>query len=151
MTVELLPGFLVHLDMERSRPHNGRMTRQSDAQAAFAVDIAPRIRSVIDGCRLTPAELARRCGVTRAAVIQWGDTGKISAAQIARLASVTGADVAWLMTGKGGYSPEDRAWLDQVKSLPETDRRRIQALTDGLAFTAEPADSNNSSPHKKSA
>lgn len=151
MVVELPPQNLVHLDMETTRPQTLGMARQTAAQAAFAADIAPRLREVVNGCGLTPAELARRCGVTRAAVIQWGESGQISAAQIAKLASVTGADVAWLMTGKGGYSAEDRAWLDQVKTLPETDRRRIQALTDGLALTADPADPDKSTPSQKSA
>ena len=113
--------------------------------------MALRIQHAIEVSGETPAELARRCGVTRAAIVQWADTGKISAVQVADLADATGVSAEWLLTGKGGYSPEDRALLDQIKSLSEADRRRIQALADGLAFTANVASEDTDTPSRKSA
>lgn len=127
------------------------MAKRPEKQAGFWSDMAERIRSAIDQSGLTPAELARRCGVTRAAVVQWADTGKISAVQIADLANAAGVDAEWLLTGKGGYSPEDRALLDQIKSLSDADRRRIQALADGLALTADVTSEDRTDPTRKSA
>ena len=127
------------------------MAKRPEKQTEFWSRMADRIRSAIDQSGLTPAELARRCGVTRAAVVQWADTGKISAVQIADLADAAGVDAEWLLTGKGGYSPEDRALLDQIKSLTDADRRRIQALADGLALTADVATGTPSDPTRKSA
>lgn len=127
------------------------MAKRPDKQAEFWGQIAARIQKAIKDSGETPAELARRCGVTRAAVVQWAQTGKISAVQIADLAGATGVSAAWLLTGEGGYSPEERAWLEQMKSLSDADRRRIQTITDGLALTANIPEPEDEDGHRKSA
>jgi len=116
--------------MEQRELYIHFMAKRPEKQTEFWRQIAARIQSAIDSSGLTPAELARRCGVTRAAVVQWADTGKISAVQIADFASAAGVSAEWLLTGKGGYSPEDRAWLDQLKSLSDADRRRPESQPD---------------------
>lgn len=146
-----MPIRLAKLDTTKQAPYIPVMAKRPERQAVFWEEIAQRIRSVIEDSELSVAELARRSGVTRAAVAQWADTGKISAAQVAFFAAAAGVSAEWLLTGKGGYSPEERAWLEQIKSLSDEDRRRIQALTDGLALTSGIESDQDQDPAKKSA
>lgn len=127
--------------MNRVSAHNYGMAKRSDKHAQFCRELAPRLVIAMRESKLEQAEVARQMGVSRSAVTQWLESGKIQAAQIPGFASATGVSVEWLMTGKGGISPQDKAWLDKLHKLPESEQRRIQSFTDALHITAPHEDS----------
>jgi transcriptional regulator with XRE-family HTH domain len=67
------------------------------------VRLSPRIRKARTAAHLTQSELARRVGVSRAAVANWehGDRGQPATERLLRIALATDVAYEWLATGRG--------------------------------------------------
>lgn len=109
-------------------------------QKAFAVAIAGRLKIALEQSGLGQAELGRKIGVSKAAVNQWLSTGQIQSGNLMMFAQITGCDIGWLMSGKGGVTPEQRAWIELLEQLPEAERRRIQDYAHVISITASDPD-----------
>jgi len=73
------------------------------AASKHTITLADRIRHARRLARMSQASLARRLGVVPSAVAQWeGPRGTSpTAANLARIAEVTGVAFEWLATGRG--------------------------------------------------
>jgi len=116
--------------MERVSAHNFRMSKRSESHDKFCREIAPRLAIAVKESGREQVEIARALGVSKSAVSQWLDTGKIASSQIPLFAKATGVSVEWLMTGADLITREDAAWLAKLKKLPESKRRDVQSYVD---------------------
>lgn len=64
-------------------------------------EIVDRIRKLRDEKGVRNADLAEACGVSQQAVGQWFKTGRIHRKHFAKLATLLGVSLEYLMTGKG--------------------------------------------------
>ena len=138
--------------MERVSTHNFGMPKRSESHDKFCREIAPRLVLAVRESGRDQVDIARDLGVSKSAVSQWLDTGKIANHQIPLFARATGVSVEWLMTGAEPLSKEDAAWLAKLKRLPESKRRDVQSYVDvSLVAAREPDEPESENTHANSA
>lgn len=93
-----------------SKPDNpsGTVTGDNDKSTEGEM-LAERIRQVIVESGLSPAEISRRLGVTRAAVSGWcnGSVKNVRAKHLYALAKLTGIRAEWISLGTGAKYQAD--------------------------------------------
>lgn len=118
--------------------------RPTTDRETYLKPFVERLKAALNASGLTRAEIGRRIGVSKAAVAQWTSTGHISSENLIKFADVTGHDVGWLLSGKGGVTPEQRAWIDLLEQLPPAERRRIQGYAHVISLTTNgPSDQDS--------
>ena len=138
--------------MERVSAHNFGMSKRSEAHDRFCREIAPRLVLAVRESRREQVDIAREIGVSKSAVSQWLDTGKIASSQIPLFAKATGVSVQWLMTGSEPLTKEDLTWLEKLKQLPESKRRDVQSYVDvSLIAARQPDEDEPENSHANSA
>jgi transcriptional regulator with XRE-family HTH domain len=94
--------------------------------------VATRIREARRALGLTQDELARRIGVSRSAIAQWETdrTGQVRA-NLARVASVLGVSIGYLITGESEAglinveTADERALLSLYRQIREPGRSEL--------------------------
>jgi len=97
--------------------------------------IGDRIKQARNELKMTQDELAKKCGVKRAAVSQWesGKSKSPTAENVMLLAKALGKPSDWFITGKGsgaGVAPD--AFMDEMKTLSATERQVVLTLIGGF-------------------
>lgn len=77
-----------------------------------------RIRQAREYAGISKAELARRCGISAAAAIQWedGSTKSLKAESLIAICDATGVNPRWLALGKGKMAEKDSVHLRAVSN-----------------------------------
>ena len=99
--------------------------KRTEEQIKYAAELGDRLRAALGRAELSQYELARRMGVTRAAVNQWIQNGRIHATNLMKFAEITGCDIEWLLSGKGSMRPGE-SWLDLIETLEPEDQARVK-------------------------
>jgi transcriptional regulator with XRE-family HTH domain len=90
--------------------------------------------------KLTKAEVARRCGVSKPTVSQWtnGSTQNLKSQHLFALADATGFSARWLGTGQGPrlaervISEDERLLLERYRKLDDDNKNNTLVWLDVL-------------------
>lgn len=102
--------------------------------------IAKRIAASLASKGMTRAELARACGVTKAAVTQWmsSETKALKASSIIAIANALDVSPAWLETGKGSMAAPHHISISEgellalFRSMNEQNQSNMLAIARSL-------------------
>lgn len=126
-----------------------RLQPQLQEQQLTCVDMATlqeRVKTAFERGKISPAQAARACGISAAAVSKWlsGGSKEIKAEHVFVVARMGRVDAEWLATGKGRMEPKESGApsdipqhrLDLIRMygrLPEEVRFSIRGLITTLA------------------
>ena len=113
-------------------------------------DKAKRIKEAIETSGVNVLDVAAKCGISRQAVYKWmrGETKKVSGENLVVLASITGYEPLWLMTGEGEknklfLSKDDLHAVHTSRALGVKERRAWYRAGDSLAEQTDDDDDDN--------
>jgi transcriptional regulator with XRE-family HTH domain len=103
----------------RQQPNNNNTGKEMDQASADTMNLGQRIAHALHTSGLKPAELARRAGVSRAAVSKWqsGDTKNIRHENLIAIADATGFTLRWLISGRGPERARSNARSQELAEL----------------------------------
>ncbi|MBU2713161.1 helix-turn-helix transcriptional regulator [Zooshikella harenae] len=121
--------FLKHLE---DPPSLNDSLNDSTLEDVLNTSLWNKIRSARVQAKLTQADLAEACGVSRGAVANWESSKKLDKkpklSTLRRIAEVTGVNYLWLTSEKQGISQE---WIEQNPDYDNDD------IDEKLAYEAE--------------
>lgn len=128
------------LSMLTLKVNNRSMLTTQESKIAYMKTIGDRIKQARTANeKMTQAELAKLCGVSRSAVTQWesGQSKTLKPENLLCVADKTGFSIRWLITGKG----EERQHSVKLVPTAASKSKTINSLVHQLAeeiLLAEP-------------